>query len=270
MKTLPPCHYINEQLNDCSYLYIGKGVLCLNKKLIKIPIMVAMSFSLVGCGTNGGTANQERNRHSIQPVGYYSNENHYRNRGGNARIFDGADNDGPIIDILDYSFGLEGENYRNGRKNRPIRTSRRDITSTNVSNTQNTQFSRADYNYHGHLGDNTRKVESNQYYVAYDGKLVEEINRAVANVKNVDDVQTVVHGNNVLIAVNLANTSNERNTIAEIKRTIQPLLQGKTSRITTDASTFSRLLNIDSSMRDWGPKDQTYSDLDNLFRTNQR
>ena len=227
---------------------------------------VAMSFGLVGCGANGKTVNQERSRHSIQPVGYYSNENHDRSRGGNARILDGADNDGPLIDIMDSSFGLEGVNYRNEQRNRPIRTSRRDIISTNVSNTKNTQFSRADFNYHGHLGDNTRKSGSNYYYKAYDGKLVEEINHAVAKVKNVDDVQTVVHGNNVLIAVNLVNTSDESNTKAEIQRTVQPLLQGKTNEISTNPSTFSRLLNIDSTLRDWGPKDQTYLDLENLFR----
>jgi len=243
--------------------------LCLNKKLIKFPIIAVMSFGLVGCGANDKSAVQDQNRNSIQPVGYYSNENHYRNRGGNARILDGADNDGPVTDILDYSFGLEGENYRN-RRNRPVRNSARNITSTNVSNTQNTQFSRTDYNYHGHLGDNTRKVESNYYYKAYDGQLVEKINNAVANVKNVNDVQTVIHGNNVLIAVNLVNTSNERYTKAEIKRTVQPLLNGKTSRIVTDASTLNRLRNIDSSLRDWGPKDQIYLDVDNLFRTNNR
>lgn len=205
--------------------------------------MVAMSFSLVGCGTNDESAEQERNRNGMQPVGYYSNENHERNRGGNATILDGTDNDGPMTELMDHSFGLEGE------KN------------------QNQLFSRDDYNYHGHLGQNVRKVESQYYYEAYEGRLVEKINNAVANVNNVDDVQTVIHGNNAIIAVKLANDRRENATKAAIQRTVRPLLNGKTSKIVTDASNLSRLRNIDSNLRDWGPKDQIYLDIDNLFRT---
>ncbi len=40
------------------------------------------------------------------PVGYYSNENH-ENNGGNAVLLDGADNDGPVTEIMDHSLGAE-------------------------------------------------------------------------------------------------------------------------------------------------------------------
>lgn len=231
----------------------------MNKKLIQFPIIAALSFGIVGCGMNDKSALQNRDRNMTQPVGYYSNENHAQNRGGNARILDGTDNDGPATELMDYSFGLEGENYRNNQRKRPVRNNARNSAQL---------FSREDMNYHGHLGDNLRKVESYYYYEAYEGHLVEKINETVAKINNVQDVQTVIHGNNAIIAVNLASTNHVNETKAEIRRAIRPLLQGKTSRIVTDASTFSRLRNIDNGLRDWGPKDQIYLDLNNLFRTN--
>ncbi len=271
MKAPFSCQYINEQF--IALVCIVVGGISLNKKLMIFPIMVAMSFSLVGCGTNDESAEQDQNRNGMQPVGYYSNENHEGNRGGNATILDGTDNDGPITEMMDHSFGLEGENVRNESSNRQVRTSPNGIDTTNVSDTGNRTegnqlFSRDDYNYHGHLGQNTRKVESQYYYEAYEGHLVEKINNAVAKVKNVNDVQTVIHGNNALIAVKLANGNRENATIAAIQRTVQPLLNGKTSKILTDASSFSRLRNLDNNLRDWSPKDQIYLDMDNLFRTN--
>ncbi len=37
-------------------------------------------------------------------IGYYSNEKH-ENKGGNAVLLDGADNDGPVTEIMDHSLG---------------------------------------------------------------------------------------------------------------------------------------------------------------------
>lgn len=241
-------------------MYSGRGIRVV-KKIIKFPIILVLSISLSGCGTNDESAEQDRNRNGMQPVGYYSNENHERNRGGNATILDGTDNDGPITEMMDHSFGLEGENDRNARRNRQVRTSPRNISSTNGL------FSRDDYNYHGHLGQNLRKVESQYYYEAYEGRLVEKINKAVANINNVEDVQTLIHGKNAIIAVKLANSGEEKTTKAEIQRKVRPLLNGKTSKIVTDPSTLNRISNLDSNLRDWGPRDQINVDMDNLFRS---
>ncbi|MBS4191445.1 YhcN/YlaJ family sporulation lipoprotein [Bacillus sp. FJAT-49705] len=216
----------------------------MNKKLYVFPVAAIMSLGIAGCGMNDEAAVQDRYNDSMQPVGYYSNENH-DNRGGNAQILDGADNDGPVTEMMDHTMGEEGQAYRN-----------------NGNNT----FSRNDENYHGHLGYNVRQAKSS-YYEAYDGKLVEKINKA-AHVSNVKDVQSVVKGNDVLIAVLLVDNDREKETIANIRQAVQPYLNGKKSTIVTNPSTYNRIKVIDNDLRDGGPRDQINLDIDNLFSTN--
>ena len=67
-----------------------------------VPILLV---SLVGCGKADQTAKNGRTNEPLS-VGYYSNENH-ENNGGNAILLDGADNDGPITEMMDHSLGAE-------------------------------------------------------------------------------------------------------------------------------------------------------------------
>ncbi|MFE8696856.1 YhcN/YlaJ family sporulation lipoprotein [Cytobacillus sp. FJAT-53684] len=236
----------------------------MNKKLVALPFSAIMSLGLVGCGTNDESAAQDRYTDQAQPIGYYSNENH-RNRGGNAQILDGADNDGPFTEMMDHTFGMEGQN---GRTNRP--NTYDGVNTRNVNNNQNDGqgnhlFSEDDANYHSHLGNNMRKAK-NSYYEAYHGKLVENINRAAASVNNVNDVQTVVNGEHVIIAANIQDANRKSETVAAIGQAVQPYLNGRTSKVVTDESTYNRLKVIDNDLRDGGPKDQLYVDVKNLFR----
>lgn len=240
--------------------------------MIVYPVAALISLGIAGCGTNDESAVQDRYTDTTQPIGYYSNENH-RNRGGNARILDGADNDGPVTEMMDHSFGLEGQNYRNNRRNLQVRNevvNESNFTAWDAGDTRtekDTLFSRSDRNYHGHLGNNVRKVRSS-YYEAYEGGLVEKINLAAANVNNVKAVQSVVNGNNVIIAANLKDASKEKATKTAIQNVVKPYLNGRTCRVVTDEGTFNRLTNIDNDLRNGGPKDQLYLDMKNLFNNN--
>ncbi|KAB2338694.1 spore cortex protein CoxA [Cytobacillus depressus] len=216
----------------------------MNKKLFTFPVAAIMSIGLVGCGVNNNeTAVQDRNNDTIQPVGYYSNENHRGNSGGNVRILDRTDNDGPVTEWMDHTLGNEDAHYRR---------------------LQNDGFSKSDMNYHGHLGFNERKPRSS-YYEAYDGNYVNQINQA-AHVNNVKNVQTLVKGNDVLIAVNLANNRLKGDTIANIRQSVKPYVSGKNVHIVTNPSTFNRIKVIDNDLREGGPRDQINLDIDNIFQ----
>lgn len=232
----------------------------MEKKLIVLPFTLIMSLGLAGCGANDESAGQQRYKDGAQPIGYYSNENH-RNKGGNAQLLDGADNDGALTEMMDHTLGEEGKYGRNNLQNR----------NANVPAPQRVSdsgepylFKRDDANFHGHLGFNKRA--SNSYYEAYNGEMVERINQAAAAVDNVNDVQSVVNGNYVIIAADINDTARKKATIANINQAVQPYLNGKTSKVVTDESTFNRLKVIDNDLRDGGPRDQLYLDVKNLFR----
>ncbi|MBP2240562.1 spore cortex protein [Cytobacillus eiseniae] len=219
----------------------------MNKKLAVLPFAAFLTLGLAGCGANDESAS--RNINQTQPLGYYSNENH-QNRGGNAQLLDGADNDGPVTEIMDHSLGAEG-------KNKYVRV-RNDGTQ------EPHLFSREDKNYHGHLGNNVRPAR-NSYYEAYSGELVEKINMAANSVTNVKDSQTVVNGEHVIIAARINDANRTAQTKARIREAVYPYLKGKNVKIVTDESTYNRLRNIDNDLRDGGPKDQLYLDVKNMI-----
>ncbi|MEH7343632.1 YhcN/YlaJ family sporulation lipoprotein [Bacillus sp. JJ1532] len=216
----------------------------MNKKLFALPVAAIMSIGLAGCGLNDNeTAVQDRNNKNVQPIGYYSSDNQ-RNGGGNARILDGVDNDGPVTEMMDNTINNGDRNYQR---------------------LQNDGFSRNDANYHGHLGFNERKPRSS-YYEGYDGNFINQINQA-ARVNNVRDVESLVNGNDVLIAVNLADNDRKQETITKIQQAVSPYLNGKTAHIVTDSSTFNRIKVIDNDLREGGPRDQINLDTQNIFNS---
>ena len=241
----------------------------MSKKLVLLPITAALTFGLVGCNQNEAT---DRNQSNIsQPFGYYSNENH--NNGGNAKIYN--ENDGPLVEIMDHSFGEEGQRSRNDQKKLLMQkdeagnpgnpTVPRANYDKNFFERDN-RYSRADANYHGHLDDQTRKARSS-YYTAYEGDLAEKIGDVTAKVPNVEDVRSVVYGSNVLVAVDLTNYDRDIETKAEIAKAVQPYLRGRSVQVVTDEGTFSRIRNIDNDLRDGGPRESIDTDIKGMFKT---
>ena len=121
--------------------------------LKKSSILAALVIALAGCNINDETALQDKRTERTLPIGYYSNENHEKN-GGNAIILDGADNDGPLVEIMDHTLGKESE-----RNNSVMRSNNSDSEMNPlapVNERKNTRlgepmFGQRDENYHGHL-----------------------------------------------------------------------------------------------------------------------
>ena len=86
-------------------LIINGGVVLGLQKYQKFGLVPILLLGLVGCGNGDQTAKDVRTDEPLT-VGYYSNENH-ENKGGNAVLLDGADNDGPVTEIMDHSLGAE-------------------------------------------------------------------------------------------------------------------------------------------------------------------
>jgi spore cortex protein len=247
-----------------------KGVFHLNKKWIVLPLSAVMTIGLAGCGNNEEAGGQNRTNNTAQPMGYYSNENHK----GNATIVN--DNDGPITEMMDHTYGSERNNRNNGTNNVSQVNNRTDngnpanptrpLANNDRMLAHDNRFSNGDANYHGHLNDNTNKARSS-YYNAYEGELTDKIGQVTGKVNNVEDVRSVSYGSNVLIAVDLTDYSKEEQTKRDIAQAVQPYLRGRSVTVVTDEGTFSRIRNIDNDLRNGGPRDAINSDLRNMFQT---
>jgi spore cortex protein len=238
----------------------------LHKKHILLPIIGFVSIGLAAC-QNDESAVQDRTTNRVQPFGYYSNENHQN--GGNVRILN--DNDGPITEIMDHTFGDEGmvernqkrqiletrdENGNPGNPTKPYSTYDRNFFE------RDNRFSTGDMNYHGHLdGRQARILAANDTDSAV--HLANRLTTVVRSVANVQDVHTYVYKNNVIIALDLENVQNAEQTRQQVQRAVQPYLNGRTLNIVSDEGTFTRIRDIN---RNQGMRDG----LDMNFRNDNR
>ncbi|MDE3839748.1 spore cortex protein CoxA [Bacillus methanolicus] len=244
----------------------------MNKKILIVSFAALLATGITGCGNDDEAAVQDRNSDRGQPMGYYSNENHERGN-GNVNILN--DNDGPITEMMDHTFGAEDRDARRERmrmlqvKDENGNPQNRSAPLANYDRNffqRDNRFSRSDANYHGHLDDNTRQPNSS-YYTAYEGELADKIGDVTASVRNVEDVRSVVYGSDVLIAVDLTDYSKEEVTKRNIRKAVQPYLKGRSCTVVTDEGTFSRIRNIDNDLRDGGPREQIDIDIKNMLRS---
>lgn len=159
---------------------------------------------LTGCANTDQDLNNSEND---IPLGYYSNERHEQESTGNARVLGNQDNDGPLTEAMDHTFGLEGQQNRANANNINDQTS---------------------------LGNNEE---------SYNTELADKINNAALKVKNVKDVRTVVYNDNVLVALEVNNRKTITTTKADVRKNIGSYIKGKETSIVTDKGIF---LNIDS------------------------
>lgn len=213
----------------------------MNKKHALVPFAAFVSLGLAACGNNGDTAVQDRNTEVTQPMGYYSNEHHEDNGGGNARLLQSNDNDGPLVEMMDHSLGEERGRQRDGT------------------------FSRADRNYHKHLGD-PMKTPRSSYYGSYDGETAENISRAASEVDNVRDAQALLHEDKIVVAALLEDQNPASETKEKILQAVQPYAKNRSVRILTNESQYNRIRVLNNDLKDGGMREQIDLDMDNLFR----
>ncbi|MDQ0161210.1 YhcN/YlaJ family sporulation lipoprotein [Aeribacillus alveayuensis] len=194
----------------------------MKKRASLFTAMALMSTSLVACNTNDD-AMDTRYNNNMQPIGYYTNDNG-----------DMIDNDGPITEMFDGGVddndNIRDMNDRNGRVS--------PLTVRDRNNMRNNGFRRDDYNYHNQLGNNN--VDANE-------ELAERISEQVAKLRNVEDVNTLVTNNNVIVAVD-TNDRNNRDVQNRVRNVVQKMARGKNVNIVTDEATFTRIRNINRGL----------------------
>jgi spore cortex protein len=206
-------------------------------------------------GNNGGTINY-RNAGNVgtRDNGFIDQQN------------DGGPNN--VRNEFNDNDGLTGIRYDNTLRGYGDNTGVNNPTRPNAANdnglARDNRFARTDYNYHGHMAgrDNNARASYNNNY---NGRLAEEISNRVQNVDNVEDVRTIVNGNDVLVAID-TNDRNNKTVEQEVRNAIRSVAAGKDVRVVTDENIFTRARNIDNDLRDGGPTEELDTDVRNMFQ----
>nr|WP_295969669.1 YhcN/YlaJ family sporulation lipoprotein [uncultured Bacillus sp.] len=233
--------------------------------LKRTAILAAIAVGITGCNKNDDTALQDKRTDRTLPVGYYSNENHEKT-GGNAIILDGADNDGPAVEILDHTLGKERETNKN-----VIRTRNKEVNPLAPVNNRNSRvgvpiLGARDTNYHGHL-NNVENTQRKSYENGYSGKFAERISTAVKGVPNVKDARTIVYGKDVIIAVQLENGIQANETKRQIQQAVSRHVDGRTVHYITNESRFNAVKVIDNDLKNGRVREQINMEIERLIRT---
>lgn len=216
----------------------------MRKVKLVAPVLLTLSFGLTGCGVNEDETADRNRLNNTRPIGYYSNEQHEGNNGvGN------TDNDGPITEMMDHTFGDEGN--RNGSKVRNVNNR----NGTNVRNINNRN------NDHDNVNTNDRDER-----VSYDTELAEKISDRVTKMDNVKNARTLVYRENVLVALEVENTKNIAKTKAQVKDKLNDLLNGRDISVVTDRGVFNSIEDINRSIRNGQPRQTINNNIENIFQ----
>lgn len=193
-----------------------------------------------------------------------------------------------ILDVKD-------ENGNPGNPTQPLAENDRNFFE------RDNRFSRSDANYHGQLDgnqagvtgtkrnqtriqgtndrtsnrdevrtQNNRVKDGNQTRIqstnptVNDVNLSTKLNKTVLSVANVDQVQSIVHNNNVVIAVDLDNDGDKLKTKQRIQQAVKTYTKGKKVTIVTDQGSFTRVRNMNTN---GGYRDEYDQDLRNIIQS---
>ncbi|WP_445490160.1 YhcN/YlaJ family sporulation lipoprotein [Niallia sp. 03133] len=210
------------------------------------PFFLGLVICLTGCGIQDEEANNKK-LNTAKPLGYYSNEHHEDNKGGNARVLDGEDNDGPITEIMDHTYGEEGN--------------QRDYQARNINNVNNNNDT-INWNEGAENDRNDNNIND-----VYDTDLAGQIENAAEKVNNVQDVRTAVYGDRVIVAIQVKDNKNKDDAKQKTNEVIKPLINNKNVDVVTDKGIFSGIEDINKKIRDGQPEKTISNSFDNLFHT---
>lgn len=229
----------------------------MRKSLFTVTSAALLLGGLAGCGQKE-SATDNRYYEETRPIGYYTSEhNPYVNNDrtrrepeerGNARLLE--DNDGPLNEILDRSVVYD-ENRVRRNKDKGVRQTRNRTEYRGFMNIGNDtpRFSRTDRNYHESL-NGIDHVGNPSYYNNYDGRLADDLVKRAEQVDGVKNARALVNGDEVIVAVNPENDADTRNMKREVKRAVQPLVENKELRISTEESVYNTVQSVDNDLRD--------------------
>ncbi|WP_404444036.1 YhcN/YlaJ family sporulation lipoprotein [Sutcliffiella horikoshii] len=251
----------------------------MRKSLFTVTSAALLVGGLAGCGQKE-SATDNRYYEETRPIGYYTSEhNPYVNNDrtrrepeekGNARLLE--DNDGPLNEILDRSVVYD-ENRVRRNKEIGVREARNRNDQGGMMDIgyDSPHYSRTDKNYHGHL-NGVENVGNPSYYNNYDGKLADRIVKQATKVEGVEDARVLINGNEVLVAINPENgTEDTRQVKREVRQAVESLVKDKELRIAADASVYSTVRSVDNDLRngEWHLHDLDHT-MRGIYRTMTR
>lgn len=214
-----------------------------------------MSTSLAACNNDEGAMDTNYDN-SARPIGYYSNENVNQGNGVN------FDNDGPITEMMDgradnnnYFTRVNNRhnNFNNGKMDNPTVP----LGTNDQGLVRDNRYSNGDANYHNH----TNEVG---YYNRGDKELSEKVANRVGKIENVDDVQTLVTDDNVLVAID-TNDRNDADMKEKITSEVRKMVKGRNVQVVTDERTFTRVRDIDNDIQNGGERTDIDTDIEELM-----
>jgi len=215
-----------------------------HKTKLVAPILLTLSFGLTGCGVNEDQTADQNRINSARPIGYYSNEQHEVNNDNRYT----TDNDGPITEIMDHTYG--DEDNRNDVDVQNV-NNRNDIKIRNVNNRNATR--------------DKAKIDDRDERVSYDTELAEKVSNAAAKIENVKNARSIVYGDNVLVALEVTNTKNVEKTKAKVKDKLNDALNGRDISVVTDKGIFISIEEINRSIRNGQPQQTITNNIENIF-----
>ncbi|RBW70416.1 hypothetical protein DS031_05130 [Bacillus taeanensis] len=195
---------------------------------------------LTACNMNDNNEAMDYND-NVRPIGYYSNDNgnnrplgvNYNNRNVGMGNLDNTA-EGPLTDMVDQD---DNYHYRNDPRN---------------------------YNRRGVMDRPNDRPRNVGYYDGTDNELAERIADKVEKLNNIKDVNTLVYGNRVVIAVD-TNDQNDQDVEASVRKAVNSIVQGRNVTVVTDEDLFGRIDNINNDMRDGRDFNEVQPEINNIF-----
>ncbi|CAI9396874.1 YhcN/YlaJ family sporulation lipoprotein [Bacillus sp. T2.9-1] len=205
----------------------------MNKNKLVAPVLLTVTFGLAGCGVNDDQTADQNRLNNARPIGYYSNEQHDVNNNNSFT----TDNDGPITEMMDHTFG--DEDNKNG------------VGVQNVNNKNTTR--------------ENRNNDNQDNRVSYDTELAEKVSNAAAKMDNVKNAHSIVYGENVLVALEVDDTKIVDQTKAKVKDKLNDSLNGKDISVVTDRGIFTSIEDINRSIKNGQPQQTINNNIENIF-----
>lgn len=197
-------------------------------KYILGPVLICGAIGLAGCGVNQNETADNNRLEATKPIGYYSNEQHETNHAG--------DNDGPMTEMMDHTLGNE---------------------NTNKINTRNV-------NYRSDTAKDNQNQNENQDQNSVDSEMAQKAVSIAKDNKDVQDAQSIVYGNKVILALEVTNKENIDKTKKDVQNSLADTFKNKDISVITDRGIFTDIEDINKSIKNGQPQRTITNSLEKM------